>query len=322
MQYDEAISTEIPLSRMLDALFDDSTPEEVVKFLRAWPDAFKDIIDESAYAGRIFQLDFFAAIPERDRIWLSDKLLASNAEYPMCYLFWQVMMHINSVPRGENVVAKLPCFAKLRRRVENYQLQLRHPYAGGHEHYVTEIDSRFLRLWPVECIARDVSSIPRAFDYIDYSLFAQRMLQADFFHSLTTVGKYMFLKDGIMHFSSQCLADGKVLRDFVIQVLESSEDMEVKKMLVREVRCNVWQPTFIDSKTLQMVHDCSCVEELLLKMAMLGNGLQQSLVVHLLMKKLSWLKSWAKTDPESLDRLLTISSFVDELSPSKYELSA
>lgn len=313
MQYDEAISTEIPLSRMLDVLFDDSTPEDVVKFLRAWPDAFKDIIDESAYAGRIFQLDFFAALPERDRIWLSDKLLSSNIEYPMCYLFWQVMMHISCMTRGENVVAELPCFAELRRRAENYQLQLRHPYAGGHEHYVTEIDSRFLQLWPIECIARDVSSILRAFDYIDYSLFAQRMLQADFFHSLTTVGKYMFLKYGITHLSSQCLADGKVLRDFVIQVLESSEDIEVKKMLVHKVRCEVWQPAFADSKMLQMVHDCSCVEELLLKMAMLGNGLQQSLVVHLLMKKLSWLKSWAKTDPESLDRLLTISSFVDEL---------
>ena len=88
MQYDEAISTEIPLSRLLDALFDDSTPEDIVKFLRAWPDAFNNIIDESAYAGRIFQLDFFAALPERDRIWLSDKLLASNMEYPTCYLFW------------------------------------------------------------------------------------------------------------------------------------------------------------------------------------------------------------------------------------------
>ena len=322
MQYDEAISTEIPLSRMLDALFDDSTPEEVVKFLRAWPDAFNDIVDESAYAGRIFQLDFFAALPERDRIWLSDKLLASNATHSLCYLFWQVMMHISCMPRGERVVADLPCFAVLRRHAENYQLQLRHPYAGGHERYVTELDSRFLRLWPIENIARDVSSILRAFDYIDYSLFAQRMLQADFFHSLSTVGKYVFLKDGITRLSGQCFADGKVLRDFVIQVLESTEDLEVKKMLVHEVRRNVCQPEYVDSKTVQMVHDCSCVEELLLKMAMLGNGLQQSLVVHLLMKKLSWVKSWAKTDPESLDRVLTISSFVDELAPSRYELSA
>lgn len=200
MQYVEAISTEIPLSRILDALFEDSTPEKVVNFLRAWPDAFKDIMDESAYAGRIFQLDFFAALPERDQIWLSDKMLASNIECPMLYLFWQMMKHISCMPRYENVVNELPCFAELRRRIENYQLQLRHPYAGGREQCitVTELDSRFLHLLPAESVARAVSSIPRAFDYVDCSLFTRRIFQADFFHALSTLGKYMFLKKCIV----------------------------------------------------------------------------------------------------------------------------
>lgn len=309
MSFDEAISTEIPLSRMLDALFDDSIPEEVVRFLRAWPDAFQAITNESAYVSRVFQLDFLAALSESDKLWLSDHMMHAGSASLFAYLFWQVKKHnwLSSSP-----ISELLCFAEVLEFIRKHCLK--HPYGGGHESYVTDLDAHFLQLEDIEAIAHAVSEFPDRVIFLNYSLFAQRMMQADFFTALSPAAKYMFLKDSMHRLRRQCLFDGKVLRDFIIQVLESHEDIAVKKMLLKEAKHSRWQPSFVQGKEHELLASCSCIEELLLRQAMLGTcGEQQSLVVHLLVHKPSWVKAWAKTDPDGLDKLLTISSFAKEL---------
>lgn len=57
--YDETISNDVSLSRILDAfIIEDESPATIVAFLEQHDDSFKDIISYSLHWTRMFQLDF------------------------------------------------------------------------------------------------------------------------------------------------------------------------------------------------------------------------------------------------------------------------
>ena len=91
MTYDFDISSEVSLSRILDAfIIDDEKPELIVEFLQQHEDNIEDILQYSLYCNRLFQLDFFLKCSSSDQEYII-RLLKQIDMRDASMLVWQIL---------------------------------------------------------------------------------------------------------------------------------------------------------------------------------------------------------------------------------------
>ena len=179
MTYDFDISSEVSLSRILDAfIIDDEKPELIVEFLQQHEDNIEDILQYSLYCNRLFQLDFFLKCSSSDQEYII-RLLKQIDMHNASMRVWQILRS----NYGNAQTAKWKLRNDFKQILEH---SVRHPYSNGHENYIAPLDMLCFKAAQdnsISCIPSmtDNSKLRNTFKYMSYSLFQKRLVQYDFF---------------------------------------------------------------------------------------------------------------------------------------------
>ena len=300
-------------SKVLDVFIaDNEDPLIVVTFLQQHDYMFDELIAGSLYWNRIFQLDYFFKCNRDCRKYIVSKLQDIPLATSACFI-WQILAS-NSIKANE---VKYECRILLK-SILNKAAPM-HPYKYLYSGFsvVKEVDKA------CEKYACDDSilSIPfmlklDAFrDYytsISHSLFSARMLQYDLFSVVDIYKKWIMLGNAEKSTPLDAIR-------FILQLLDSGEELEVKKQVYEHMRHAFEFMPNISNEVIRLANDevrslilsCSSVEEFMLKSTIYNYEMNPFIILHLLMMKPKWIKTWAKIDGNGLDCILNISKLVE-----------
>jgi len=307
MIFDSKISTEVSLSKILDTfILENEESKIIIAFLKQHDDNFKDILRYSLHYNRLFQLDLFLTCTSDDQDYIIKKLKDTSIN-DAAILTWQILKS-NSY-KAQHIKYKF-------RQELDWILKNgpKHPYSFGHEKHISPLDTLCFKLAESNNINAlpnivDNSKLIPYFKHISYSLFKNRLMQYDFVSTLDDISKYMFIKItfddiGIDIDTMKCLS---------MQIFDSNEDFEVKRLCFDKLYSNIVPNHIIDDNILEIVYNCASFAELMLKLTIFNKEVAQHIVLYLLMFKIEWLKEWIEYDRKELDSYLNISDFVDKL---------
>ena len=308
MTYDFDISSEVSLSRILDAfIIDDEKPELIVEFLQQHEDNIEDILQYSLYCNRLFQLDFFLKCSSSDQEYII-RLLKQIDMRDASMLVWQILRS-NS---GNAQTAKWKLRNDFKQILEH---SVRHPYSNGHENYIAPLDMLCFKAAQdnsISCIPSmtDNSKLRNTFKYMSYSLFQKRLVQYDFFAELDALSKYVFINTAF----SGC--NFKDVMRFVLQLLDSDEELDIKKFCLSKFaslsESLADYINAIDEHAYSVLRQCKSFAEFMLKSMMFDANVSMFAVLYLLMYRKKWIEEWATTDEDGLNAILNVSALVKQ----------
>ena len=222
MLYDDRISSEVPLQKILDHFLESGEkPSVVVKFLRMYGKQFREILGGSRFYERIFRIDFAGGLRSDDLDWIIGKGLDEDFK-GAATLVWQILI-ADGVPHGT------------KRRVRRFvgKIVYAHPHHGYAGVTARKLDL-ILAHW-----GRDVYQMAQTLNDIDFneycclmsgverSVFLRGMLQSDFFNCLETKRQYVFMRNVFEttdHISS--------IENFMFQFMTEEHPVEMKNELI------------------------------------------------------------------------------------------
>lgn len=316
MDYDFSISENVSLSKILDGfIIDNKNPEVIINFLKMHDADFKDIIANSFYWNRIFQLDFVFECNDACIDYIVSKLPTLNSRLAM-YLVWQICKPETQLPKLTKDKVRTFAFIHLSRANDD----LRSPYAYSTGKYIEKAyDIRFFEACNRRCLVEEMCSmtdndLKNYCDNIDGSLFKDRFLQYDVFSCLSDIQKSILLRsikdDGIFTTSTNY--------HFITQILESDEIPEVKYEAV-----NVWSKYDVSTLKDNDYAKCSSFSELLLMMSIEGIYDYHNVIQQLLdFNRLDVLKDWIEYDEAGFNEAYNISGLVKYMLKLKHQKAA
>lgn len=317
MLYDESISQDISLSRILDVMISSNEKIDViVTFLKTHEDKFKDIILNSSYSSRLFQFDFYLKLSYIEQKWFIKKLYSDTPYWLASLCVWQILRYSVLTKTSNRLSNKFEFHIIVQDN--NY----RHPYRNGEEKYIVDFDNLCFEYAKNSCISLipydvNTTKLVKVFKHLRNSLFVTRIFQADFFSNLSITGKWSFIHEGLdcaMHGKLDCaLMHGKIIQDFLSQIIESDEELDIKLDIIKTLKQNNDFKYIFDQKIKKLVDECDSFSEMLLKLTMFPQVKIQSIILYLLLCKPNWLKEWTNFDVQDLDNKLTCSYIVEKL---------
>lgn len=312
MIYDSTISSEISLSRILDAMIiTDEKPSVIISFLKLYEDDFNDIILNSSYSSRIFQLDFYLRMSFDEQGWFIEKLANSSQRWLIGRCIWQILRYGILTNTSNTLQHK----KELHSIIKNINYQ--HPYSCGKEKFIVEFDNlcfEFAKNNQISLIPTliDNEKISRFFKYITNSLFVIRIFQEDFFCNLSVVAKWHFINTALKY----TFIDEKVIRDFLAQIIESNENIDVKLAVIKMMRENgdyKYILGYNNSKIRDIIDECVSFSDFILQLSLFNFDQIQTIVLHLILNKPDWIKEWAEFDKEGLNNVLNCSNIAEKI---------
>lgn len=193
MVYDEQLSDDVSLSRILDAFIESGeTPAIIVQFLKRYDSDFKDIATRSLYIDRIYCSDYL-----RKCSWSEAEYFLSHLEdidkLSAMYCAWQCLM----------LAASKPEFSFLKKHSFDFvhnpdNSGVRHPHAGYGYNDIKLVDIDFIMNGFCPELAFDSFTHDELEKFINggvHSLFATRLFQFDCFATCSNLQQYVIIKN-------------------------------------------------------------------------------------------------------------------------------
>lgn len=192
MIYDEQLSNDVSLSRILDELIESGeTPSIIVQFLKKYDSNFKDIAHRSMCIDRIYCSDYLRKCKHSEAKYLLSHLEDIDKLSAM-YCAWQCL-----------ILAAVKCeFSFLKKqslefvnRQENKGF--RHPHAGYGYSDIKAIDTDFIINGFCPELAFSSFKLDELAKFINggaHSLFAARLFQIDCFNACSDLHKFVIIK--------------------------------------------------------------------------------------------------------------------------------
>lgn len=334
MLYDETYSFDVSLSEILDEfLHDDTPPDIILNFLSNYYDEIDQIFKNSICYKQIFQVDFYLRCNRTVRNELF-KLMEHVKPQEYSYLCWQLKSRYFSAELTTDEKSIINRFL-----LQVTKEDIRHPYSHRHELYIRDFEEncskcihdtksmtligKYYEVNPDEYEAKDLEA--KKFDIFGteqkwyvamqqmmHSLFKWRTLQYDVFANLNPKQKYIY----ITMLPNMDVSD---LEEIQLQLYDSDEDVEIKKVLYSKVttewkRYTSWSHDPLhsifknDPEILKIVNNAHSFEEIQLNVSLLGilPPYKKIALWCLMAQKKSFLKDWAKYDKETFDSALNI----------------
>lgn len=225
MVYDEQLSNDVSLSRILDAFIESGeTPTTIVRFLKQYDSDFNDIVARSLYIDRIYCSDYL-----RKCSWSEAEYFLSHLDdidkLSAMYCAWQCLI----------LAASKPEFSFLKKHSFDFVHNpdnngIRHPYAGYGYNNIKSIDTDFIMNGFYPELAFDSFTYDELEKFINggvHSLFAIRLFQFDCFNACSVLHKFVIIK------SLTDLPEFIVFK-FVKQLLVSDIAPDVKYEIIKQ----------------------------------------------------------------------------------------
>lgn len=312
----------VQLAKELDALISSGAADAAVDYAASVtePDERKRMFRESFLLGRMFQLDFFLkcrkAVP---------KLFNMLPELPPPYavpLIWQI--HRSGSMKAN--AAKYDFRGVMSKVLKNCPLC--HPYAFGHEQFVSAVDRICFSLCETDSVKDLPISIGKGYpqsvksrmflsymDDIGYSLFAGRIAQLDFMMALPDFDSsvYGYLA-GIAKSASPW-----TISKFSKQLFDSpSVPVPVKAFWRRKLSSVFSEKETLPAEVRRRIDACSSFQEFYLSVIVNGDktrlddSVGSSMVLYMLLYRLDWLKAWAEIDRDAVESNIRCCDILEE----------
>lgn len=194
---------------------------------------------------------------------------------------------------------------------------IKHPYSGRSEIYVSELDDMMFEAakqgditYALSCCSTNV--FEKTSCHLHNSLFCRRILQIDAFNALSLQNKYILLKYIISPTIN--FANESACTDFLFQVFGTKFiDEDIKKticsMILRSSN-NLWlhilaayiaNSKFKLKDTKKLIDKAEHISSVLLNLAIQGEDRYDAVILYmLLMKKRKLLEEWIDSDPDQV----------------------
>jgi hypothetical protein len=304
MIYDYNISENISLSKILDAFFiENEKPSVIITFLQQYDTSFDDIIKNSLYSDRLFQLDFILQCNINEIDYIIKKINTNKISIKTLYFIWQILKS-NSYKVNHIKYA-------LRDYIKDCNKNYKHPYQYG-SIIVEQLDDQCIKyidknktIFNILYQYYDNSELfLKYLNDVDKSLFKYRFMQFDFISQLKDDLLFVFLNN--------IYTSTDNFEKFNAQIFDSDIDFEIKKHCFNMSKNNV-AVYITDNKYSDICNECESIAELLLKISIFGIDIDYMFILFLMFNKLNWLKEWIEFDKNTVDSLLNVSSFVSNL---------
>lgn len=193
MIYDDKLSNDVSLSRILDALIESGeSPTILVQFLKKYDSHFKDIAYKSMYIDRIYCSDYLRKCKHSDAEYLLSHLEDIVDKPSAMYCAWQCLKL--AAEKHEFSFLKKQSLEFVNRQ-ENRGI--RHPYAGYGYSDIKAIDTDFIINGFCPELAFDSFKLNELDNFISgcmHSLFAARLFQIDCFNACSDLHKFVIIK--------------------------------------------------------------------------------------------------------------------------------
>jgi hypothetical protein len=225
MIYDEKISMEVSLSKILDYFLESGEePSSVVNFLNLYQTRIGEVYEHSHLFARIGRLDFASRLRHDELEWLLTMWLQKNSIYA-ARLVWQILCS------DANGITK-----RLARKFVG-EIRFPHPHTG-YTGRIARILDGLISKWGFSVfeMAERLNEIGFR-DYCLYmgsvgsSVFIDGMLQSDFFNCLDAKRQWVFLSNVL-----ESDVDSVTLENFFFQILSEEHPVEMKLQLVKKLQ--------------------------------------------------------------------------------------
>lgn len=311
MVYDERISVDVPLSKVLDHFLESGeSPSVVLKFLKLYEKDFPGILRSSRLSARLFGIDFAVLLKPSELNWLIGKGLDCKSK-EVAGLVWQIVMSdADSTVKNDT-----------RKFIS--RIIYRHPHSGFVGRTARKLDL-ILAHWGSNIyeIAQELNDL----DFNEYtylmggvtrSVFITRMLQSDFFNCLEIKRQYVFIHnifEGLEHLRS--------IENFLFQIMSENHPMEMKKSIFDFFRIIVNIPVdnhFLPKNIRKKVSGADNWTEVAIYVNLTGmENVFPDLVFHLIMTgNLKLLFSIVDNEPELFREHFDIIDVLDSIRNEK-----
>jgi len=308
MIYDEQLSDDVSLSRILDAFIEaEDSPEIVVQFLKQYDSDFKDIAARSLYIDRIYCSDYL-----RKCSWTEAEYFLSHLEdvdkLSAMYCAWQCLM----------LAASKPEFAYLKKYAFDFvhnpsNSDVRHPHAGYGYADVKSIDIDFIMNGFCPELAFDAFTHDELEKFINggaHSLFATRLFQFDCFNACSDLHKFIIIKSlkNLPRF---------IVCKFTKQLLTSSISPDIKYEIFKQGIISwigaIDQIDFDSNKELfKMIDKAKNYPSIAIYMTLNGEDAIADCILYMLASgKYKILAEMAEFDEETMEKNFPIKDLID-----------
>jgi len=307
MVYDERISADVPLSKVLDHFLESGEhPSVIVKFLKLYEKDFTDILQSSRMFVRMIGIDFASHLKPSELSWLIENGLDCKFK-DAARLVWQFL-----VSDADSTIK-----SDVRRFIS--RIIYEHPHRGFIGVTARRLDL-ILAHWnkSIYEIAHELNDL----DFNEYtyfmgsvtrSVFITRMLQSDFFNCLETKRQYVFIHsvfEGLEHLRS--------IENFLFQIMSENHPVEMKKEIFnffRNIGSNPIDNDFLPENIRKKVSRAKNWPEVAIYVNLTGmENMFPDLVFHLIMVgNLKLLFSILDNEPELFREHFDIIDVLDQL---------
>lgn len=308
MIYDEQLSNDVSLSRILDELIESGeTPAIIVQFLKRYDSDFKDIAHRSMCIDRIYCSDYLRKCTRSDAEYLLSHLEDIDKLSAM-YCAWQCLILVSAKPEFKFLREQALEFVQ---RQENSCY--RHPHAGYGYSDIKAIDTDFI----INGFCPELAFDSFKFDELDkfisggaHSLFAARLFQIDCFNACSDLHKFVIVK------SLESLPEFIAFK-FAKQLLVSDIAPDIKYEIIKRgaLPCiaTVSLANITDMVDLfRLIDKAKDYASIAIHMTLNGeDAIAEGILYMLVSKKYKMLAEMAELDPDTMRNNFPINDLVE-----------
>ena len=314
MLFDEAISSDINVSMVLDEMLLDGTSSDiVVQFLSNYEKNLSEIWRYSDCYEKMFQIDYWMKSSLHSKQWIVDHLKKIPIE-TMALLCWQACSSSCPLTTLEKNQFNKE-FSWLLKKTK-----VSHPYNRSSEWMIRPFDEIcFSKLgdgyeFPEIVAELDFEQYSRMINWVFSSLFHRRFYQLDVFEAIDVRKQWLFLKHLYMlSFSEQVKISSQIYGSGVSTEIKRACFENVRKEIAESIDIrNVLFKNHVD--VLKLIRSTNSFDVIQLELAMRGDlyPLKNVLQYYLVTKDIPMLKNWWNFAREDVEKIYDL-SFINEL---------
>lgn len=308
MIYDEQLSNDVSLSRILDELIESGEiPSIIMQFLKKYDSDFKDIAYRSMCIDRIYCSDYLRKCKHSEAEYLLSHLEDIDKLSAM-YCAWQCL--ILAAAKREFSFLKKQSLEFVNRQ-ENRGF--RHPHAGYGYSDIKAIDTDFIINGFCPELAFDSFNFDELEKFINggaHSLFAARLFQIDCFNACSDLHKFVIVKN-------LKNLPGFIVCKFTKQLLTSGISPDIKYEIVKQgITSYIGAIAPIDFDTnkelFAMIDKAKSYPSIAICMTLNGeDAIADGILYMLASGKYKMLAEMAEFDEETMEKNFPIKDLID-----------
>lgn len=322
--YDDSISENISLSRILDAMIlSEEKSDVIVKFLKMYDKDFKHIAERSLYISRLFCSEYLRKCSFLDAQYILSHLDDIDDCYA-AYCAWQCLMLANRTKDSSNASKYDYLEGYSAKFIENLNIKNKknmfnivHPHSRFSSNFIKNIDAKLIvdGFCPEDVLSSlSCDVIKEIMVNSHHSLLATRLFQADCFSACSNLRKFVIVKN-------LSYVPSFMLIDFIKQLLVSDEEPEIKYEVLENYDINLGIYSYVinrNNELFKLVQKAKDYASIAVPLALDGEDTIADAVLWMLcFKKYNVLAEMAELDEDAMQRNFPVKDLVEYIIASK-----